>query len=99
MHIYQKTRSKTLIDVFSGLHLTVPYEKICSIKNDPVTHAKKKMSENGGIYVPPSLSPNKSLYFAIDNVDFQTDTPDGKEQLHGITQVVFQEKDPTRIKS
>ena len=57
------------------------------------------MSENGGIYVPPSLSPNKSLYFAIDNVDFQTDTSDGKEQLHGTTQVVFQEKDPTRIKT
>ena len=59
----------------------MPYEKICSIKNDLVTHAKKKMSENGGIYVPPSLSPNTSLYFAIDNVDFQIDTPDGIERL------------------
>ena len=39
------------------------------------------MSEKGGIYVPPSLSPNRSFYFAIDNVDFQIDTPDGKEQL------------------
>ena len=52
------------------------------------------MSENGGIHVPPSLSPNTSLYFAIDNVNFQIDTPDGKEQLHGTTQVVFQEKIP-----
>ena len=52
------------------------------------------MSENGGIYVPPSLSPNTSLYFAIGNVNFQIDTPDGKEQLHGTTQVLFQEKDP-----
>ena len=52
------------------------------------------MSENGGIYVPPSLSPNTSLYFAIGNVNFQIDTPDGKEQLHGTTQVVFQEKIP-----
>ena len=47
------------------------------------------MSENGGIYVPPSLSPNTSLYFAIDNVNFQIDTPDGKEQLQGTTQVAF----------
>ena len=34
LHIYQKTPSKTLLDVLSGLHLTVPYEKICSVKND-----------------------------------------------------------------
>ena len=47
------------------------------------------MSENGEIYVPPSLSPNTSLYFAIDYIDFQIDTPDGKEQLHGTTQVAF----------
>ena len=91
MHIYQKTRSKTLLDVLSGLHLTVPY-KFWLIKNDLVTHAKKKMSENGGIYVPPSLSPNTSLYFAIDNVDFQIDTPDGKEQLHGTIQVVSRKR-------
>ena len=42
LYIYQKTRSKTLLDVFSGLYLTVPYEKICSIKNDLVTQAKKE---------------------------------------------------------
>ena len=94
LHIYLKTRSKILLDVLFGLHLTVLYEKICSIKNDLVTHAKKEMSENGEMYVPPSLSPNTSLYFAIDYVDFQIDTPDGKEQLHGTTQVLFQEKDP-----
>ena len=27
LHIYQKTRSKTLLDVLSGLHLTVPMKK------------------------------------------------------------------------
>ena len=81
MHIYQKNQSKTLLDILSGLHLTAPYEKICSIKNDLLTYAKEKMSENVGIYVSPSLSPNTSLYFAVDNVDFQIDTPDGKEQL------------------
>ena len=81
LHIYQKTRSKTLLDALSDIYLKVPYEKICSIKNDSVTRAKMKMSENGGIYVPPSLSPNTSLYFAIENVD----TQDGKEQLPGTT--------------
>ena len=72
--------------------MIVPYEKICSIKNDLVTHTKNKLSENREIYVSPSLSPNTSLCFAIDNVDFKIDTPDRK--LHGTTQVVFQEKTP-----
>ena len=27
LYIYQKTRSKTLLDVLSGLHLTVPMKK------------------------------------------------------------------------
>ena len=40
-----------------------------------------------------SVSPNTSLYVAIDNVDFQIDMPDGKEQLYDTTKVVFQEKD------
>ena len=31
LHIYQKTRIKTLLDVLSGIHLTVPCKKICSI--------------------------------------------------------------------
>ena len=50
LHIYLKTRRKILLDILFGLHLTVPYEKICSIKNDLVTHTKKKLFENGGIY-------------------------------------------------
>ena len=38
-----------------------------------------------------SISPNKPLYFAIDNTDVQVDTPDGRGQLHA--QVIYQEKD------
>ena len=62
-------------------------------KNRFSNKKKKKTSENGGIYVPPSVSPNTSLYLAIDNVDFQIDMPGGKEQLYGTTQIVFQKKD------
>ena len=50
------------------------------------------MKENGGVYIAPNISVNKPLYSAIDNIDLQIDTPDGKNQLHGVTQVIFQEK-------
>ena len=32
LHTYQKTRSKTLLDVLSGLHLTVPYKNLVNKK-------------------------------------------------------------------
>ena len=41
------------------------------------------------VYIPPVISP-KPLFFAIDNIDHTIDTPDGKDQLHGMTQVIFQ---------
>lgn len=97
LHLYHKTRSKTLLETFSKLHLSISYENILSIKNDLINNAKKKVAQDG-IYLPPGLSENKPLYFAIDNIDLKIDTPDGKGQLHGTTQVVFQEKDDTVTK-
>ena len=78
--------------MLSELHLSIPYKKVLSIKNDLVTHAKQKIRSNSGVYVPSVISP-KSLFFAIDNIDLIIDTPDGKDQLHGTTQVIFQDKD------
>ena len=93
LHVYTKTRSKELVDMLSELHLSIPYKKVLSIKNDLVANAKQKIRSNSGVYVPPVISPNKPLFFAIDNIDLTIDTPDGKDQLHGTTQVIFQEKD------
>ena len=44
LHIYQQTRSKTLLDVLSSLHLIVP---MCSIKIDLVTKKKRKRLKTG----------------------------------------------------
>ena len=93
LHMYTKTRSKEIVNVLSNLGLSIPYKKVCSIKDDIVADTKAKIAQNGGVYIPPMISPNKPLFFAIDNIDFQVDTPDGRGQLHGTTQVVFQQKD------
>ena len=44
LHIFQQTRSKTLLDVLSSLHLIVP---MCSIKIDLVTKKKGKRLKTG----------------------------------------------------
>ena len=37
LHMYNKTRSKAILDVLSDLGLSISYEKVCSIKKDIVT--------------------------------------------------------------
>ena len=77
--------------MLSELHLSIPYKKVLSIKNHLVSHAKQKIRCNSGVFVPPAISPKKPLF--VDNIDLTIDTPVGKDQLHGTTQVIFQRKD------
>ena len=60
------------------------------IENDFANEVKEKMTNNNNIYLPPTLNQNTPLHFGIDNIDFKNDTPDGKAEFHGTTQVVFQ---------
>ena len=49
------------------------------------------MKDNNGTYIPPTIRKSSPVYFAIDNIDFRNDTPDGKNEFHGIGQVVYQQ--------
>lgn len=93
MQIYHATRSKKLVNMLSNLHLSIPYHKVMVIRQSLFKKIKEKIDDNDGVYTLTSISPNKPLFFAIDNIDLTIDTPDGKDQLHGTTQVVFQERD------
>ena len=79
--------------MFADMKLSVSYNKVINIKYDIATVAKEKAFQNAGIYLPFVITPEKSVYFAIDNSDLQIDTPDGKNQLHGTANVVYQPKD------
>ena len=81
LYMYHKTPSSTILDILSNLRLSISYKKICKIKDELVETAKA-----------PNISVNKPLYFAMD-IDLQINMPDGKNQLHSVTQVIFQEKD------
>ena len=49
---------------------------------------------NQGVYVPPNTHNGTRIHFAIDNTDFVNNTPDGKREVHGIGQTVFQKYNP-----
>ena len=49
------------------------------------------MKGNNGTYIPPTIRKGSPVYFAVDNIDFRNDTPDGKNEFHGIGQVVYQQ--------
>lgn len=52
------------------------------------------MEKDGGVYLPPDIVKGRHVYFAIDNVDFNEDTYDGKRTLHGAAMAIYQRIEP-----
>ena len=90
IHVHKETRSKKLIECLSDLGLSISYDKVMKIENDLGNAVYENISLNHGVFVPPNIQPGIPLHFAIDNIDFRNDTPDGKSEFHGTTHVVFQ---------
>ena len=65
--VHQKTRSKELADLLSNMNLSVSYGKVLTLKRSIANTVKSLAASNEGIYVPSVISPNKPVYFAIDN--------------------------------
>ena len=90
IHVHKETRSKKLVECLSDLGLSISYDKVMKIENDLGNAVSENISLNHGVFVPPNIQPGIPLHFAIDNIDFRNDTPDGKSEFHGTTHVVFQ---------
>ena len=90
LHIHKKTRNKTLIDMLSNFNLCISYKKVLQIENIIAEKISDGMKEQDGVYIPATIKAGKRLHFAIDNLDFKNDTPDGRNEFHGTTTVVFQ---------
>ena len=46
------------------------------------------------MFLPPDIVKGRHVYFAIDNIDFSEDTPDGKLTLHGTAMTIYQKVEP-----
>ena len=62
------------------------------LENQLATAVCKKITEQGGVYLPPFEVKNKPVCFAQDNTDFDEATPDGTNTLHGTIIVMFQQE-------
>ena len=95
LHVHKETRNKKVIDFLSDLGLSISYKRVLKIENGLANAVVEKVTTKGGVFVPSSLELGNKLHFAIDNIDFKNNTPDGKSEFHGTTLVVFQSK-PTQ---
>ena len=51
-----------------------------------------EMEQRGGVFIPPNISKEFPVCFVIDNIVFCNNTPDGKSEFHGTSQVIFQKE-------
>ena len=93
IYMHQKNRSKNLCNFLSDLNLSVNYDKVCNIKNNLAKSVIERKKENGGVYKPSGILEQNPVFFAIDNLDLQTDTPDGRGQLHATATAIYQQHD------
>ena len=59
------------------------------LENQLATAVCKKITEQGGVHLPPFTVKNKPVYFAQDNIDFDEANPHGTNTLHGMIIVMF----------
>lgn len=92
LKVHAYSRSKHLISYLHSLGLSVTYSRILRIETQLAQAVISRMTETGGIYIPPDLKNGIPLFFAADNIDFSEDTHDGKNTLHATVIVAFQQK-------
>lgn len=91
LKVHAYSRSKHLIAYLHSLEFCVHYSQILRIETQLAQAVISRMSETGGIYIPPGLHYGRPLFFAADNIDFSEDTHDGKNTLHATVMVAFQQ--------
>ena len=54
----------------------------------------QRIEDNAGVYIPANVVLGRHIFFAVDNVDFSEDTPNGKRTLHGTVMAMYQRRYP-----
>ena len=96
-HLYNETRSKKLLTTFNRLNQSVSYttfQRYLTGMCENIIDVEQKE----GIYIPPNLSTCDFAHFAIDNIDWHENTPDGKT-FHGMSIIAFGYKDVSQPQS
>lgn len=92
--VHQTVRSKELISLLHGFGLSVDYNRILRVEAQIESSVLERMVQNDGVYLPPDIVMGRHVFFAIDNVDFSENTPDGKRTFHRTAMTTYQRIHP-----
>lgn len=70
------------------------YGRLLRLETQIAKEVLERMLQNDGVYIPYNIVHGRHVYFAIDNIDFAEDTPNGKRTLHGTVMDVYQQRCP-----
>ena len=97
--VHQAVRSKQLITMLHEIGMSMDYNRILRVEAQIEASVLKRMELNDGLYIPPNVVLGKHVFFAVDNVDFAEDTPDGKNTFHGTAMAIYQRQKPGDVAS
>lgn len=90
----QSIRSKEMVNMLHGFGMSVEYNRLLRVEAQIERSVLQRMHQHGGVYLPQDFVKHRHIFFAIDNVDFAEDTPDGKRTLHGTAMAIYQKTEP-----
>ena len=70
--------------------MSVNYNRVLRVETQIEASVLKRIEQNDGVYLPPDVVVGRHVFFAVDNVDFCEDTPDGKRTFHGTAMAIYQ---------
>ena len=70
--------------------MSVNYNRVLRVETHKEASVLKCIEQNDGVYLPPDIVVRCHVFFAVDNVDFCEDTPDGKRTFHGTAMAIYQ---------
>ncbi len=82
-----------MVNLASDVYLGSHYLFITTLEKRLESAVIDRMAETGGFCLPDFIKQNKSVYFAIDNIDILEETPFGQNTTHGTIIVISQEDD------
>ena len=91
--VHQAVRSKQLISMLHGFGMSVDYNRTLGVEAQIEASVLKCMELNDGLYIPPDVVLGRHVFFAVDNVDFAEDTPDGKNTFHVTAMAIYQRQE------
>ena len=74
--------------------MAVEYNRLLRLESQIEETVLNCIESEGGMFLPPDILKGQHVFFAIDNIDFSEDTPDGRRTLHGTGMAINEKVEP-----